>query len=188
MPTCGTLGGMPELNLVEVFDPAYLAGLQQLSLEDLRSKRDVCAELETGLSYLRRLAQARIDLLTAETERRDLGLSAPKPDALVGQLPQILGEHARPGGPGRLPALLAPAEGAQDRLAARVDRICPSEQLGYLADLASTQLEELLAGLVSLERDVSDERRALHAVQDRIQEEIVRRYKSGEASVDALLA
>jgi hypothetical protein len=69
-----------------------------------------------------------------------------------------------------------------------VDGICPSDQLGFLADLPSTRLEELLAGLVSLERDVSDERRALHAIQDRIQEEIVRRYKSGEASVDALLA
>lgn len=188
MPTCGTLGEMPELKLVEVFDPAYLADLQQLSLADLRSKRDLCAELETDLSYLRRLAQARIDLITAESERRNLGLSAPEPDALVEQLPQILGEHARPGGPGRLPTFLAPAEGAQARLAARVDGICPSDQLGSLAELPSTQLDELLAGLVSLERDVSDERRALHAIQDRIQEEIVRRYKSGEASVDALLA
>jgi len=179
---------MAELNLVEVFNPAYVADLEQLPIADLRGKRDVCAEFETDLSYLRRLAQARIDLISAEAERRNLGLSAPGPEALVEQLPQILGEHERAGGPGRLPAFFAPAEGVQDSLAARVDQICPSDQLGSLANLSMDRLEDLLAGLKSLERDVSNERRALHSIQDRIQEEIVRRYRSGEASVDALLS
>lgn len=178
---------MAELNLIEVFDPAYVADLEQLPMADLRGKRDACAELETDLSYLRRLAQARIDLISAESERRNLGLSAPEPEALVEQLPQILGEHERAGGPGRLPAFFAPAEGAQDSLAARVDQFCPSDQLGSLANLPMDRLEGLLAGLKSLERDVSNERRALHDIQDRIQEELVRRYRSGEASVDALL-
>jgi hypothetical protein len=48
-------------------------------------------------------------------------------------------------------------------------------------------LDELLEKLSSLERSVSSERRALHDIQDRVQEELVRRYRSGEATVDALL-
>ncbi len=39
-------------------------------------------------------------------------------------------------------------------------------------------------GLSSLEHDVSAERRALHDIQDHLQEELVRRYRSGEANVD----
>lgn len=178
---------MPEPTMDAVLDPAYVAGLPELPLADLRAKRDQCSELETDLSYLRRLAQARIDLITAESERRQSGLSAPGPQVLVEQLPHILGEHARGEGPGRLPVLLAPAEGVQEKLAARVEAICSSDQLGSLAELSSSQLEELLVKLSSLEREVSAERRALHAVQDKLQEELVRRYRSGEATVDALL-
>lgn len=178
---------MAELNLVEVFDPAYVAGLEQLSLADLRAKRDICTELETELSYLRRLAQARIDLVMAESERRNLGLTAPQPEALVEQLPHILAEGPRAEGPGRLPTVFAPAEGAQSALLARVDAVCPSEEVGSFDKLSSDRLEELLHNLSSLESGVSAERHTLHAVQERLEEELVRRYKSGEASVDTLL-
>ena len=96
------------LNVDEVFDPSYLADLGDLSLNDLRAKRQVCAELETDLSYLRRLAQARVDLILAELERRHLGLSEPAPEALVDQLPQILSDHTHAAGLGRLPTFFAP--------------------------------------------------------------------------------
>jgi hypothetical protein len=52
----------------------------------------------------------------------------------------------------------------------------PDERLGTIAE----QLEEF-------ERRVSQRRRALHTAIDALQEEMLRRYKSGEASVDALL-
>ena len=178
---------MPELKLVEVFDPSYVAGLGQLPLADLRSRRDTCAELETELSYLRRLAQARIDLIAAESDRRQLGLSA-EPEVLIEQLAQILADHPRGEGPGRLLTVFAPAEGAQSALAARVEAVCPSDQIAALGTLSSEQLDGLLRDLSTLEGDVSAERRALHAIQDRLQEELVRRYRSGEATVDALLS
>jgi len=178
---------MARLNVVDASDPSYLSGLDKLSLTELRAKRDACAELETDLSYLRRLAQARVDLIVAESERRHLGLSEPGAEALVEQLPQILGEHARGEGPGRLPAFFAPAEGTQLTLAARVEELLPSDKLGSLAALGSEELGELLTSLSNLEREVSAERRTLHDIQDRLQEELVRRYRSGEANVDALL-
>jgi hypothetical protein len=175
------------LNVDEAFDPSYLADLEDLSLTDLRAKRQECAELETDLSYLRRLAQARLDLIVAESERRHLGLSEPAPEALVEQLPQILSEHLHAAGLGRLPTFFAPAEGTQLSLAARVEQVLPPDKLESLGTLSSTELNDLLTSLSDLERDVSAERRTLHDIQDRLQEELVRRYRSGEASVDTLL-
>ena len=178
---------MADCNLAEALSPDYLVGLEGLSLVGLRAKREACAELETELSYLRRLAQARIDLILAESERRHLGLSDPGPEALVGLLPQILSEHTRGQGAGRLPTFFAPAQGEQLRLAAQVEGLLPSDQLGSLPAFTATALDELLISLSALERDVSADRRALHDTQDRLQEELVRRYRSGEANVDALL-
>ena len=159
----------------------------ELPLARLRAKREACTELETELSYLRRLAQARIDLILAESERRHLGLSEPGTEALVELLPQILSEHTRGAGAGRLPTFFAPAQGMQLRLAARVEELLPSDQLGSLPALSGAKLDDLLSSLSALERDVSADRRALHDIQDRLQEELVRRYRSGEANVDALL-
>jgi hypothetical protein len=184
----GTLGGVPELTLVEAFDPAFISGLDQLPLDGVRSKREQCAELETELSYLRRLAQARIDLIAAELERRKLGGPASQHESIVEHLPEILAENTRTEGPGRLTTLFAPAEGAQASLAARVEAICPPDQLGSLPELSSEHLAKLVERLRDLEREVSSERKALHVVLDKIEEEIVRRYKSGEATVDALLS
>jgi len=179
---------MEEFNLVMAQDPDFLSELKDLSLTELRAKRDACAQLETDLSYLRRLAQARIDLVMAESERRLLGLSELGPEALIGELPQILGEYSRGEGPGRIPAFFfAPADGELLKLTARVEEMLPSDQLGSLGSLSSAELDELLMGLSNLEHDVSAERRSLHDIQDRLQGELVRRYRSGEANVDSLL-
>ena len=177
---------MAPFNLDEALDPGYLYDLEGVPLSELRAKRDACVELETDLSYLRRLAQARVDLIMAEAERRDPGWPKQTREELVQQLPHILGDHSRGQGPGRLPSIFAPAEGAQLDLAARVEVLLPSEKLGSLGTMSSTELSELLASLSGLERDVSAERRALHDILDRLQEELVRRYRSGEANVDAL--
>ena len=60
-------------DLQRVLDPAYLAGLVASSTDDLRTMRAECADLENGLSFVRRLAQGRLDVLAAETERRANG-------------------------------------------------------------------------------------------------------------------
>lgn len=177
---------MAQFDVTQALDPAYLADLEKLPLEELRAKRSACAGLETELSYLRRLVQARIDLVLDESERRRRGAGTGRDD-LIERLPRILGEHDRTEGPGRLPTVLAPAEVDQLRLAARVEELLPSEQLGSLPTLSAGKLGELLDTLSLLERNVSAERRSLHDIIDRLQEELVRRYRCGEATVDTLL-
>ena len=69
----------------------YLDGLDDRSLDDLRTMERDCAEVETEISYVRRLAQARIDILEAEV------IAAPPVGPLgdlIAALPKILADDS----------------------------------------------------------------------------------------------
>jgi hypothetical protein len=162
-------------------DPSYVAGLDRLPLSEVRARRAACNQLETDLSYLRRLVQGRIDIIVAEAGQ------VPGDVDLVDRLPEILSEHDRPPGVGRLSTLLAPSEEEQSALTARLDEAFSVADQESIARMDRSEIDAALGRLSDLERDVSSERRALHDILDQLQEEIVRRYRSGEASVDTLL-
>ena len=96
-----------------VLDPAYVEGLESSGLDDLRAKHAECVELETEVSYVRRLTQARIDILEAEIERRAKGgsLSGLSDTDLAEALKQILADDGprRPPENTRIPQPLAPS-------------------------------------------------------------------------------
>jgi hypothetical protein len=50
----------------KVPDPAFLVGLTDWPLDELRRCHSECLEIETEVSYVRRVAQARLDILEAE--------------------------------------------------------------------------------------------------------------------------
>ena len=52
----------------------------------------------------------------------------------------------------------------------------------------SIKVRQMIDDLTFYEHGLSGQRRSLHAVIDHLQEEIVRRYKTGEATVDNLLS
>ena len=56
-----------------LLDPGFATELDSRSLDDLRAMHDECNEVENALSYHRRLAQARIEILEAEHARRARG-------------------------------------------------------------------------------------------------------------------
>jgi hypothetical protein len=70
----------------------------------------------------------------------------------------------------------------------RQELIVDVEELATLPDLGDTDLHTKLTALARLEQEVSAERRAIHGVIDRLQDELVRRYKTGEATVEGLLS
>lgn len=175
---------MAIARIERLLDPDFVAGLRDLSMDDLRAKRTECQEVEVGLSYLRRVVQGRLDIVIADLQRRAGGEPADLA-ALVDQLPGILGEHARPAGYGRLPTLIEPAD--TDDLTAEVDAVADTARLSSLPDMEEAEIRALADALGELERQTSDQRRLLHERLDVLQEEIVRRYKEGEASVDSLL-
>jgi hypothetical protein len=167
-----------------LLDPSFVAGLRDLSMDEVRARRADGLEVEVGLSYLRRLVQGRLDIVFSDLQRRAGGEPADLA-ALVDQLPGILGEQIRPPGTGRLPTLIVPSEA--DDLTAEVDAVADPARLSSLPDMAEDEVRALADTLGELERTTSERRRQLLDVLDALQEEIVRRYKEGEASVDSLL-
>ena len=172
--------------LEEILDPAYVEGLAGLTLPEVRSRRDAASEVETGMSYLRRMVQGRLDIVLAEAHRREAGLPPQDLAGLVEHLPEILGDHVHAPGLGRLTTIMAPGE-VDTRLQERIEGIVPTAAMADLPSLDDDAVARAAAGLEALEREVSAQRRSLHEVLDLLQEEIVRRYRSGEATVDNLL-
>jgi hypothetical protein len=122
-----------------------------------------CLELETEVSYVRRLTQARIDILRAEVQRRERGESM---EDLIRALPQILADPGPRGTPAssHLPLQLAPNEDSEwSSELAEFDGV-----LANLPSLSDGELADSIARLQTVEREVSTERRALHGVLDRI--------------------
>lgn len=153
----------PHDRSARVLDPAYVDALDASSIEQLRAKHAECVELETEVSYVRRLTQARIDILEAEVQRRSSGGSL---EDLISRLPEILSDPGPRGNPAssRLPLQMAPEQDSEWMPAlARFDGV-----LANLPTLSDAELQEAIAGLRALEREVSDQRRELFAVIDRI--------------------
>ena len=156
-----------------VLDPAYLDGVDAKSVEELRAMHAECLELETEVSYVRRLAQARIDIVEAELDRRASGGSL---EDLINDLPNILADPGPRAAPAssRLPLKLAPDE--ESEWAPDLEET--DTLLANLPSLSEDELRDAVEQLRTLERDVSDERRALFGVIDRIDQDLATRLSS----------
>ena len=169
--------------------PDFLVGLTSVPLPEVRSRRAVCQEVEVGLSYLRRMVQGRLDIVLAELARRTSGESAGDVANLVDRLPSILADNVHAPGNGRLPTLMTPTLDELDvGFTSRLDAIVDANELAALSDREVDEVHAVADSLHQLEKDISAQRRSLHERIDVLQEEIVRRYKTGEATVDTLLA
>lgn len=175
-----------DAELDRILDPGYLEGLAELSVTELRARREECQAVETGLSYLRRLVQGHRDIVGGEVERRAGGRPAGDLADLVERLPDILSDRIHAPGPGRLPAAMAPGD-LSGRLAERLGAITAKVPLERLAEVGDDELAATAAELDELEQEVSGLRRALFDRIDPLQAEITERYKAGEANVDDLL-
>ena len=158
--------------LDRILEPDYLDGLDARSEADLRAMKRDCDEVETEVSYVRRLAQARIELLRAEQDRRARGGSLAD---MVAALPDILAGGSARSAPAksRLNPMLAPSPSIP-WLRGR-ERLIHDDALARLPDLAEDELAAELAELVELEQDASGQRRRLHAVIDAIEAVLARR-------------
>lgn len=174
-------GGRRRIDRVLADD--FLSSLNELSMEHLRERRHEAEQEEADLSYLRRLLQGRMDIVRAELSRRH-GNST---ESLVDQLASILAD----GPPG-------PAHGLGRHATVEPSRVDEHrravEQLvsdAGVSDVVGRNEDELAASLTRLEeyeRAVSRNRRRVQEAMDSCTAEVARRYQSGEATVDDLLA
>ncbi len=153
----------------------------ELSLTDLRAMRADLQRADDAVSYVRRLVQARLDMVKEEQRRRLTGSHL----NMAEDLPAVFGRHLT-GGPARPPR---PTEDASEHpLALQLDELCSELGADHIADLSDDALEQVAAGLQSFEHARSHERQELFIKLDALSAELVRRYRDGEASVDGLLA
>jgi hypothetical protein len=169
-----------------MLSPDYLADLESRSIEDVRTMRDECLAFETGLSYLRRMAQGPLDIVSRELVRREVGGDVADRATLIDELPGILADGPRPPGNGRLSQTLDPVE-VDPEMAAQLDAIVGHGVIGDVLTLADGELLKLHERLAEFELEVSGRRRAYFDQIDALQAELTRRYRSGEATVDSLL-
>jgi len=153
----------PNARSARVLDPVYVSDLGGRSFDDLRAMHSECVELETEVSYVRRVTQARIDILEAEVSRRAEGGSL---EDLIQALPRILADTGPRGNPAtsRLPLQMAPEQ--ESEWAPALEQF--DGVLANLPTLTDQDLQASIDGLRALERNVSDQRRELHDVIDLI--------------------
>ena len=163
------------MSLDRVLADDYVGDITALAMDDLRAKRAECQAIEVGLSYRRRLAQGRLDIVAAERRRRAEGSPEPSEDDLVRNLAETLADRARPPGNGRLPQLMAPDVESFDT--DELDAIARPGALARITELSDEELGHLVDNLSSYESDVSRQRRSLHERIDSLQAEITRRYR-----------
>ncbi|MFO7592254.1 MAG: aerial mycelium formation protein [Acidimicrobiia bacterium] len=153
--------------------PAYLEGLDAKDLDALRAMHAECSEVETEVSYVRRLAQARIDIVKAELDRRAAGGTV---GDLIAALPQILADPPPRPDPStsRLPRHLGPAPAIEWRRG--LEYLISDSTLVHLPAMAEDELRETLELLRRLEAETSERRRRLHGVIDRLEHEVAARH------------
>lgn len=90
------------------------------------------------------------------------------------QLPQILADSPTPSR-GAFPKDVELPTFENPRR--RVEKLVSDDTLARLPTLADDEIEELVSSLSAVEREISDDRRAVQRVLDEINGELVRRYQ-----------
>ncbi len=165
-----------------ILDEHYLDDIRTVNLTELRERRNLCDEIDTELSYYRRLLHGRMDLLAFELRRR----SGEETRTLLEALPEIIAGAERSGGTtGRQTPISVPD--IPDAGRRPVDRALEDDFLGRLPSIDDAELVDIQSKLTDAEREVSAQRRGVYEAFERIQAELTRRYGEGLADADELL-
>ncbi len=187
--------------------PEMLNELRAKPLPRLRDLRQQLTQAEGDVSFVRRVTQGRLDIVGHEVSRRDRGNDEADDDGpevvsasgILFDMPDILTDATGPANavagagedvphtmPKRMVQVMEPGDIAM-ALIEDLDQAASPGDLAQVDQLTQADLADLFDRLRAFEVDLSSARRTLHDRIDRIQEEIARRYRDGEASVDALL-
>ncbi len=166
----------------QILDDDFLADVEAMPLDELRTKRRLCDDVDTELSYYRRMLHGKMDLLSFELRRR----AGEEERTLLEALPDILaGSEPVRTASGRALPVSAPEVPASGRRA--VDRVLEADFLVRLPSLDNDELESIQRELTEVETKVSEQRRDVYEVFERIQAELTRRYREGLADAGELI-
>ena len=153
----------------------FFDGFSSWPLDELKARKHECQDVENSVSFARRVAQGRLEILRAEHKRRLEGGSIAD---LIAALPEILGsEQVRASmGAARYPTALAPD--LEHGWGRGLEAVMADTSLIHLPRLTDEELAERIATLEAFEPEVSGQRSALHAVIDRLELEVGERTAS----------
>lgn len=173
------MGGVSEQSnghrrIDRIRDEGYVQNVGDLSLDDLRQRRDECLAEREYLSLLRRLVQGRAEILRAELDTRG---SDEDRGPLVDRLAQILaGDERQTASRGEAVKVGLPEE---EMLLARrrIERLVADAGISDPGALNDENLSAAVELLASEEREVSTARADVIRVLDTFQDELKRRYR-----------
>jgi hypothetical protein len=150
---------------------------EQLSLADIRAQRNALQGQEDAISFVRRLAQGRLDLVQDEQRRRASGSDQPA-GSLADRLADVFGQQ-HGGGSARPPRETnVPAD---HPLVLELDQLCEHYQFESMENIDDKSLDELAGALGMFEKSCSGQRHDLFEQIDALTAELVRRVREGGA-------
>ncbi len=150
---------------------------EQLTLADIRAQRNALQGQEDAISFVRRLAQGRLDLVQDEQRRRASGSDQPV-GSLADRLADVFGQQ-HGGGSARPPRETnVPAD---HPLVLELDQLCEHYQFESMENIDDKSLDELAGALGMFEKSCSGQRHDLFEQIDALTAELVRRVREGGA-------
>lgn len=160
----------------------FLSDIAAASAADLRVMRDECREEEERLSYLRRVLLGQLDLLEAELRAR--GDGATETVAKIDGIAKLFGDAEQADHPAPMSMAhreMYMATGPTGRR--RGDTVLEETPLGNLAEMDIESIDALVNRVSSEAEWVTQTRRIVLDHLDRLQAELVDRYRNGSTSV-----
>ncbi len=157
-----------------VLSPDFLAGLSELSMTDLRERRQDAMQEEADLSYIRRMLQGRIEILSQELEES----GELSDEELVARLTRAMVSHTPAHATSTRHLVSEPSRLAERRR--YVERLISDVGLSDVGGLSAQEVHAAVARLEEQERIVSHTRSEVHEVIDQLTAELARRYQTGQ--------
>jgi hypothetical protein len=155
-------------------DDGYIEGLEALSLDEVRTRRDESLAEREYVSLLRRLVQGRAEILQAELAARGTDEDS---GPLVDRLASILAGDETTGSSRGEAFRVGVPEDELLMARRRVERLVADVGISDPSVLDDASLAAAVDTLASEERELSDTRAFVIGVVDRLQAELMRRYK-----------
>jgi len=158
-----------------------MSNYSELDLAGIRAARAELQSQEDAVSFVRRMAQGRLDIARDEQRRRTANMPTSNTATdLAGVFGQ---EHG--GGSARPPRETNVS--TDHPLVVELEQLCERIGFGSIRTLDVDALQRVIDELAAFENARSGERRELFDQIDALTAELVKRYKDGGANVDALL-
>lgn len=148
------------------------------SVAEIRARRQALQNEEDAISYVRRLAQGRLDLVRDEKRRRSTGSEMPQ-TSLEERLAEVFGQQ-HGGGSARPPRETNVS--SDHHLVKELDEVCAHYSFELLDSLDDSDLDELMGALEMFEKTCSQMRHNLFEQIDSLTAELVKKVRESGAS------